>query len=662
MEQYLAYVLDTDITVNPTVSKPRELFSFLALINAYVPEFYLPMQQCQQFLGPPDPIHGGPPFEKRMKPFTSFIKISREGVSMDQEIAWEAVEKLNDFGFNQSKTVKKLMVLLCGGQTEPWVIQLIKKMLIKREMGKTRKDKFSRLITDILRKERFDHAVSVLKLASHKFHTDPVYPQTISRLYHTNTNNSEPAEKWAKIAVARAPNNSYMADTLGQVHKKRLIRAREDILRRAQEAFQAFKDVERNAENEIHDEIMPDTFNNRGLFGCIQVAKLAFEKLKDRSADIYPDIKTEVEDKFNFFEWYLTYSKPGISSLEPHFFWRDVALCYEHYTNRRAADSTSFPGLLDLLNHGLFMSKGRRARFEEPEKTVSELETIQEWLKAAYEENVEDIKLAERYILSNILLSNKKPDSPKLSPVKELKEIIHRFLGSEEGHRRPEFYLLVLMLFWPENQLQLLKEEDDEEVGQKITEDSESVDSTWEDMNTDEEKDREPEKHSQLPADLIFDLNLQSNVRFMETAFERAGYDIYLRGRYLLPLFFLGKGSGLSKWIHKSKLDAIVEEKVDNELNDQQNENIDWKEKMRRINDMWRRGEVWHISEIRDILLPVKIEQSSSAELQKHEEQEVCVCVGDKKIKDRTEAQPPEPTLQTTLFYLGFTIQGPVVF
>ncbi|XP_039894278.1 uncharacterized protein LOC120737556 [Simochromis diagramma] len=398
-----------------------------------------------------------------------------------------------------------------------------------------------------------------------------------------------------------------------------------------------------------------DTFNNRGRFGFIQVAKLAFDKLNDCSADIYPDIKTKVEEEFNFFEWYLTYSKPGMISLEPHYFWEDVALCYEHYTNKRAADSASFPGLLDLLNHGLFMSKGRRAQFEEPEITLSDLESIQECLKAEYEENVEDIKLAESYILSNILLSNKKPDSPNLSPVNELKNIIHTFLEREEGNRRPEFYLLVLMLFWPENQ-------DNEAAGQKATEDSKSADSAWEDKDTDEERDKEPGEPAQLPADLMFDINLQQYVTFMKEAFVRTGYAIYLRGRYLLPLFFLGKGSGLSKWIHKSKLDAIVEENVDNELNDEQNEKIDSKEKMRRINHLWLRGKVWHITDIRDILLPVQIKLYCSAESQKHEEQEVCVCVGDQKIKARTEAQPPEATLPTRLFYLGFTIQGPVVF
>ncbi|KAL4007242.1 hypothetical protein ACER0C_001094 [Sarotherodon galilaeus] len=651
-------------------SKNTQLFSLLVLLNAYLPDSYLCMDECQQILGPPDLIHGGPPFNERMEPFTFFISPVPEHVTIIHPvIAQRSVELLHVLKINRSTTVKKLMHLLCGAESEPRIAQYIKDLLTKRETSENGQEKFSKLIRDILIQERFYHAVSVLKCASEKFETNPIFPQTISRLYHKK--DTTKAEEWAKDAIARAPNNSYMADTLGQVYKKRLIDAGEDILirahertilKRAQEAFRAFKDVEKKAENEKHSktmdmvdaESMPDTFNNRGLFGCIQVAKVAFEKLhRDNSVGIYPNLETEVESKFDFFEWYLTYSKPGISTLEPHYFWRDVALCYEHYTNKRAADSTSFPGLLDLLNHGLFMSKGRNAKFEEPEKAVSDLETIQEWLKAAYEENAEDIKLAERYILSNILLSNKKPDSPKLTPVNELKEKIHRFLGREEGRRRPEFYLLVLMLFWPENQLQVPQKEDDEEVGQKATKDSKSADSTWEYKNTVEEQDKEPGEPAQLPADLMFDLNLQQNVTFMEDAFERAGYAKYLRGRYLLPLFFLGKGSRLSKWIHKSRLDAIVEEKVDAELKDKQNK----KEKMRRINDLWLRGKVWHIPEIRDILLPVQIEPSSSAESQVHEEQEVCVCVGGQKIKAGTEA--PEPR---TLFYLGFTIQGPVVF
>ena len=178
----------------------------------------------------------------------------------------------------------------------------------------------------------------------------------------------------------------------------------------ADKAFRAFTDVERKADNEEPPQIdtegtasIADTFNNRGLFGFLQVAKIAFEKLSDQQhkAALIQNKIMEVEAKFEFFEWYLTYSKPDERSLEPPYFWKDVALCYKHFTTETAAESTSFPGLLDCLNHGLFRSRGKRARFPEEEKSGFDFEEIQRELKIDYEENVDDVKV----ILSNIILA-----------------------------------------------------------------------------------------------------------------------------------------------------------------------------------------------------------------------------------------------------------------
>ncbi|KAI3375685.1 hypothetical protein L3Q82_003984 [Scortum barcoo] len=246
------------------------------------------------------------------------------------------------------------------------------------------------------------------------------------------------AEEWAKEAIRRAQNNSYVADTLGQVYKRHLkvAKQRQDIEDRAKGAFEAFKDVEEKADKEEGLE-MKDTgtvnissiFNNRGLFGFIQVANIADEKLGSSREDnnIFPNLRMEVEAKFDFFEWYLTYSKPGMKSVEPDYFWRDVVLCYQNYTTQKAAKSTSFAGLLDSLNYGLFTSKGKRAGFEDAEqggRTVPDLEAIRDDLKTSYDENPDDDKTAERYILSNIILSNKNSLS-QVTPVKELQNIYY---------------------------------------------------------------------------------------------------------------------------------------------------------------------------------------------------------------------------------------------
>ncbi|XP_053272069.1 sterile alpha motif domain-containing protein 9 [Pleuronectes platessa] len=617
---------------NPT-STNTELFCMLALLKAYVPESYLLMSDCQRILGPPDPIHGGPPFEQRMEPFTNFIRKSSPNPGhvhvcmINKESAQKAVEVMVDSGIPRSSTVEKIV-----SQAEPHVLQVIKDLLTKRV--EKRKEKFSRLVEDILKHESFNEALSLLESASIKFRENAAFPQVVSRLYYIAQEPSDYviAEEWANEAINRAPDISYIADTLGQVYKNRLLRLGEgpgEIMRMADEAFTAFEDVERIADNEEPLQMDTEgTFNNRGLFGFLQVAKIAFEKLRDQTHKdfLIQNRIMEVEAKFEFFEWYLTYSKPDETTLEPDYFWKDVALCYKHYTTEAAADSTSFPGLLDCLNQGLFRSRGKRAGFREEKKSGLDLETIQRELKKDYEENVDDVQVAERYILSNIILSNRMPDSPQLASVEELQTIILRFLATERSHRSPEFYLLVLLLWlFPEEQPPVLQDEDDEEGEQVPT-------------------DGQP---GQLPLDLGFDPDLRQYVTFMEEAYERSGYAKYLRSRYLLPLFFLGKGSGLSKWIHKSQLDAIVEQTVNAELAGENNPTD--LEKTRRVKNMWRNGDVWQLPEIQNILRPVTVHDNK-----------VDVCAGGWKEKVSTEVEPKDPTLST--IYLGFNIKGPVLF
>ncbi|KAM9426031.1 uncharacterized protein KZ484_015749 [Pholidichthys leucotaenia] len=657
-----------------------KLFSFLALLHAYVRKSYFLVRECRQFLEPPDPISGDPPFERRMECFLSLIQkvsdIPDELESMiHQDIAKMAVEPLANSQIAKSVIVKNLMELLC--ESQPAMIQFIKDLLTKREVHENGKNRFSKLISDIMEEEDlgkkgFYHAVSVLKFASHKFLHISIFPQTLSRLYYYD-NHTKEAEKWAKKAIDIAPNSSYVADTLGQVYKKCLIKAKTNAVELADQALSAFKDVEDKAEKEENPEMVdsdhtgsPSVFNNRGHFGLIQVANIVF--VKNLRATFDPHLTMQVEAKFDFFEWYLIYSKPDMKSLEPDFFWEEIACCYKRYTIKEASESTSFPGLLDCLNHGLFMSKGNRAGFDETKKTVSDLETICNSLKVVYEENSTDVKLAERYILSNILLSNVMTNPLQPTLVKELQRIIHSFMSTEVGQRSPEFYLLVLMLFWPEEPFQGPREEDTD-VGQQATGDPDLMCKTWQNKDI-----LEPSQTSQ---DLMFDLDLQQYATLMEKAFDRGDYAKYLRGRYLLPLFFLGKGSGLSKWIHKSKLDAIVEQKVDKWIHkskldaivvqkvdtvEQESKTIQRK-KERMISNTWLNGEVWQIPEIKDLLCPVMAEPCHpSAMPQEHENQDVCVCAGEKKIKVRREVQPHGSEPSTTVSYLALTIKGPVVF
>ncbi|KAM9717417.1 sterile alpha motif domain-containing protein 9-like isoform 1-T2 [Menidia menidia] len=639
---------------NSPGSTNTQLFSILSLLNAYLPESSLLMEQCQKILGPPDAIHGGPPFEERMQPFSTLIRVESERVYLIHQVTAEkSVELLHSLKISRSATVDKYMNLLCGQMNPPEVIQLIKDLLTQRQMDNGKKKWFSNLITDIMEQEKFSKAVWVLQSASDKFKQVHIFPQTVARLFLQKERYNEAVE-WAKTAIERAENNSYVADTLGQVYKKELkgVNNSSSVEEKAKLAFEAFKKVEEKAEREEGPEMtdmaglinVSDSFNNRGLFGFCQVAKMVHEKLGHEVAiSLLADRIMEVDAKFEFFEWYLSYSKPDIETDEPDYFWKDVVLCYERYTGKKAADSSSFPGLIDCLNHGRFNSKGKRAGFSETEITTESLQGVRDRCKTFSD----DVKVAERYILSSILVSNRLPHGPQDTVVEELQGIVRGFLQTEERHRSPEFYLLALMLFWPEDNPQPLPKKEENGSRHETTEDSGPQDQCYEEGDTDEEEDRGREP--KVSPDQLFEPDLQGLVTLMSEAYKRAKYAKYLRGRYLLPLFYLGRGSGLNRWVHRSRLDAIVEAKVDAETS---NTPINSEEKRKEINYLWSSGKVWQIGKIQEILQPVKLESVTT------EENEVFFYAGGMKIRDRADNEPE----QGPVFYLCFNIQGPLVF
>ncbi|XP_042185265.1 sterile alpha motif domain-containing protein 9-like [Oncorhynchus tshawytscha] len=440
--------------------KKSQLLSFLSLVNAYVPGSHLLESQCQAFLGPPDPIYGGPSFEQRMEPFTHLIVTFPSQQGQDKHvrmahplIAQQCVELLATAGVTRSDTARNFLTDFCGEEVQQHLMPVIKDMLTKREitvdvkqsaewkrdmltkgeMREERKGKFSRLIQDIENtegKESKSMCVSVLQLASEKFKQNPFFPKALARFFYIETRAYSKAEKWAKIAKDRDPNNSFVADTLGQVYKNHLMSrmkveqssfrvpkqlgsiSAQEILQLSTMAFEAFKDEERAAENEQGAEMQYDgmtkvshIYNNRGLFGYLQVANIVFDSLvsldknwqkvltMEISADSFfisigqkklfkykpliISLRDEVERKCEFFDGYLTYSKPNIKENEPHYFQTDVKNCYRKYVgtctpihSESAIDvplqklkeemAIAFPGLLCCLDKGYDESNLRR--------------------------------------------------------------------------------------------------------------------------------------------------------------------------------------------------------------------------------------------------------------------------------------------------------------
>lgn len=157
------------------------LFSFLALLKAYVPESYLLLSECQTVLGPPDLIYGGPPFEERMRSFISCISTDTDQVSLiNTDIAKKALALLEAFQILKIQIARDLIHMLCSSDVYPHTVQFVKMLLTKRTNLEEGKTKFSPFIEEC----PFWLAISILKTASDTFKNNAIYPQTIARLYY----------------------------------------------------------------------------------------------------------------------------------------------------------------------------------------------------------------------------------------------------------------------------------------------------------------------------------------------------------------------------------------------------------------------------------------------------------------------------------------------
>ncbi|XP_071390717.1 sterile alpha motif domain-containing protein 9-like isoform X1 [Centroberyx affinis] len=552
-------------------------------------------------------------------------------------IAQQCTELMAEAGVTRSDTARHFLNCLCRDEGSPCLLGFAKDMLTKRETKKEEnqenlikrkeghrgpkrreenQERFSRLILDIQKMEDNVQSASVLKVASKIFVQNPFFPQALARFYSLELKDYNRAEMWAKRAKERDPKNPFIADTLGQVHKHHLnskasSATPREILQLATRAIEAFKDEERLAENEQGSDMQEDgmtkvsnIFNNRGLFGYLQVANIVFESLVNCNKDwrkvftknvslgsvlkslgdnkllnftaLINSFRDEVERKCAFFDTYLTYSKPGRKKDDPPYIWRDVSNCYQNYVGDsppkqhkenidklfqclKEKRAVTFPGLLSCLDR---------------KYTVSQFKEITTWWGEIYSSKQCSDYAILNYILAKIMLHNIGEAFPDA--------LIRRILIKKmplSATEPPELHMLAALMFWP--------------------------------------KDKE-------------------SIQQMHCSYEHA-YKKHFRSRYLRPLFFLGKGKGLSRIIHRSILDDIFCEGNEDTKQD--------------LNKNW--SKIFKHPRIQERLLKVNGVVRNCR---------VYATFGDSEIEVDANLRDSLWKSGQVSFYLGFTIRGPVAF
>ncbi|XP_022623903.1 sterile alpha motif domain-containing protein 9-like [Seriola dumerili] len=622
--------------------KKTQLAAFLSLLNAYVPGSYLLESQCLDFLKHDD--HGDLSLEDRMQPFSHLIitfqqdKPSERRVRMAHSmIAKQCTELMAEAGVNRSDTARNLLTCLCRDEVPTCLRGFVKDMLTKREMKKEEnphsvteikdeQERFSRLILDIQKRESDVESASVLKVASEKMDENPFFPQALARVYYIELKDYNKAEMWAKEAKKRDPQSSFVADTLGQVHKNHLnyLKSKElhakprEILQLATKAIEAFKHEEQLAENERESDMKGDgttkvshVFNSRGQFGYVQVCNLLFDLLVHQNEtwrnvltknvsmnsvlkslgdnklyrfnDLINSLRDEVERKCAFFDKYLTYSKPDMTKDDASYIARDTSDCYRKYVGDSPPNHVTeeCAPYIQKLKQSLAETSVGILSYLDREYTEAELKEITTWWKEIYSSK-DSLTALANYILAHIMLLNKGVDLPLKH--NSLTALRHKMpLNPKEA---PELHMLALLLYWPTNS---------------------------------EDK-------------CVF--NLTELVQHMRCSYEHS-YKKYFRSRYLRPLFFIGKGQGLNRIVHRKVLEGWANKEA---IKDKSN---------------WSDEKIFQDPVIQEHLLRVEgVVRNYS----------LYATVGGTQIEVDANLRNSLWKPRQVSFYLGFTIRGPVAF
>ncbi|XP_029014897.1 sterile alpha motif domain-containing protein 9-like [Betta splendens] len=644
------------------------LIKYVALLNTYVQNSFISRSHCEAFLTLS--IRVAMFREQAFRSALSdqaqvvFLHLRDEQTHIDSIriihplVAKEILKQLLGDQQTQSSLANDLLCedALFEHRFGRWEYLSFLRALFIRRAKKSKGDEydslFSPLIEHVRDREGPNKAIELLKEAFKRFHENQFFAQQLARLHYTYEKFEE-AKYWAEEAVNRQPNNSYLLDTKGQVYRKwfqakckaidkvpKTAENTADAVGTAIKALECFQECERAADTEM------DAVNSSGYFSEVEVGfsllklisslqmfanggighaecmkylvtdyipaevKDAWEPYHGRLKELHKAMQDALEwisEDLSLFQTDIVDQDETHASTEEMMGhplkW--LAKKYSDYGKyfSEAESSALQRGQLSLANLTPFQKRmiichygggnitAILSKLMEQKNAVDVLEKILSF----YPANPIKAKFPQKdivnYIMTNIALNNLSPQSKKLARLKDVQALCLQF-PADKRRCLPSALFLLTVLFWPE------------------------------DHDTDLEKETKYQ-------------TVQSAVEHLERGYRTKLKDIPQRKRRLYTHFFLGRGNGLDKFVHKKKFENVTK-------------GISVSEKRLK----WFSGEAWKMPEIDAMLKSVS----------GWTEDRVVYLEGPRK--KRFSILPLNvssvPDNENITFYLGFTFRGPV--
>uniref|UniRef100_A0A8C6WDW1 Sterile alpha motif domain-containing protein 9-like protein n=2 Tax=Nannospalax galili TaxID=1026970 RepID=A0A8C6WDW1_NANGA len=663
--------------------KKAQLISFLALLNTYVTDSTISVSQCEIFLGitytnkfrQPESVednmgtystllirtevleHGRYTGIRMIHPLIAdyCLRELEKSCNMDKcQIALNILEEniFYDSGIGRDKFKHDVQTLLLTRQ--------------RKEHGAETDTLFSPLIEALQNEE----TEKVLTAGSDRFPQNAFICQALARHFYIKEKDFKTALVWANLAKKKAPKNSYISDTLGQVYKSeikwwldkneacRTISANDlkHFLEASEKASKAFRDSQQQTDSKDYEteawspqksQRRYDTYNTAGFFGEIEVGLYAIqilqltpffhkenESLKESmvqflsgKGNIPPDpkneyyvvlsqfaphlqnLQTDLKRCFDFFVDYMVLLKPRNTPKEitELLVSKKVSRCFKKYIDLFCLDSSSLQG----KEIQLFQEENCRKRIEA--LRADTFSGLLEYLNPNHKDaatNMENIVISYTFLLQQN--PNKRPTKEKQNFI--LANIILSCLKPNSKHIQP-FILLKKHLREVLQHVGLCHPHPDPYFLACLL--------FWPE---DTELDQDSEQ-------------IERYVSSLNRAFRRQ-YKHMCRARQPSTLLYLGKKKGLNSLVHKAEIEQLFG-------------------KVQDSNSFWKSGDVWERKELRDFLR--RLDGQAEGRL-------ISVEYGtEAKIKIPVTSVYSGPlrsgrNIERVSFYLGFSIEGPLAY
>ncbi|XP_012791283.2 sterile alpha motif domain-containing protein 9 [Sorex araneus] len=683
-KMYIEKVVKNILKGQNIYTKEAKLFSFLALLNSYVPETTISLSQCEDFLG-----------------------------IMNKKVYWEP-EKLEDKMGTYSTILIKTDVVECGRYCgvriiHPLIaIRSLEELKLSYQLNKSRivldilrenlfydrgigKSKFSRDIqTLLLTRQRNEHegetetlfspfiealhkdegneaVKKVLIEGSDRFKQNAFICQALARHFYIKEKDFERALEWAKKAKTIEPYNSYISDTLGQVYKSKIRWWIDDpgrnenisvanltmLLELAVNASDAFKESQRQTEYKEHEakekksKRRYDTYNIAGYLGEIEVGLHTIHILQ-----LIPffDNKNELfkKDMINFISG--TSDIPGDSNNE---FKLALSNFISYLTNLRFSLKNSFDFFDDYF---VLLKPKNNMKQSEQDKTRRKVagyfkkygdifdhfhgtqskdfgSNINLSLQIELFRSKLEVLKADKFsgLLEYLVKNQNSPIETMESIVKQYSFILEHCAARTKEKQNFILANIVLYCIKPTSKFVSPVKKLQKQLREVLQ------------VGT---NDRFPEPY--FLASLLFwpetqnldqdSKQMEKYAHLLETSFLGKYRHMY-RTKQPIAYFFLGKAKTINRLVHKGKIDQCFG-KTD-------------------INSLWQNGDVWRERKVQDLLLRLNGRaENNRVYIEYGSEEKITIPITPTFFGQLRSGR----SIEKVSFYLGFSMGGPLAY